>query len=406
MWFFLDIPGQKYSINALCAALEFQGHDFVLLNSLTELYRKNLPKTIFLGISFSSPQLWDVFKQVESLPTSLRKKIILVAGGPHPCGDIRGTLQYFDAVCIGDGEETVIDVAKTCSLDVPGLVIKDSEKYRFTGKRKCVDLNRFPPFPSFRFGPIEITRGCPFACNFCQTSRIFGKKIRHRSIENICYFVEKMIELDKRDIRFITPNAFSYGSRDGKKININTIQKLLENVRSVVGSSGRIFFGSFPSEVRPEHVTEDTVSLVLEYCDNKRLIISAQSGSQRILDLCNRGHTVDNVYLAVEICVKHGLIPEVDFIFGLPGEEEEDINKSIKVMEDLVNMGARIHAHTFIPLPGTPFARFPPREVHPKYKEFCEKMTGKGLVYGDWKKQEELGKRIYNYLKRTCKTIG
>jgi radical SAM superfamily enzyme YgiQ (UPF0313 family) len=127
--------------------------------------------------------------------------------------------------------------------------------------------------------------------------------------------------------------------------------------------------------------------------------LEGQSGSQRILDLCNRGHKVSDIYNAVEIVIKSGLKANVDFIFGLPDENEEDIRLTIKLMEDLIKMGAKIHAHTFIPLPQTPFEKKEPGKIDKNIKKFISKYIPKGIIYGNFIEQEKISKMISEYLR-------
>jgi len=62
-----------------------------------------------------------------------------------------------------------------------------------------VCLDEHPPFDSRRLcGPIEITRGCPHACAYCQTPRLFGHTVRHRSIPSIVEAAGAY-----RDVRFM-----------------------------------------------------------------------------------------------------------------------------------------------------------------------------------------------------------
>jgi radical SAM superfamily enzyme YgiQ (UPF0313 family) len=89
----------------------------------------------------------------------------------------------------------------------------------------------------------------------------------------------------------------------------------------------------------------------------------AQSGGQRVLDRCHRGHTVGDVYRAVKLTGEAGLRANVDFIFALPGEEEKDVKETLGVITDLVALGAKMHAHTFVSLPGTPFSKAPSGSV-------------------------------------------
>jgi B12-binding domain/radical SAM domain protein len=406
----------RYSFNALVGALEtdeyfndlriyFIQREKDLISKLESISKKH-EKTI-VAISFFTTQLWDIYKLIRILRRIYGSRFLYIAGGPHPTGDPLGTLKMgFDVVVRREGEETFMELLRKIDNDedyttVKGIAfIDENGEYRYTGRRPPIDLDKYPPFAikHNKFGPIEITRGCPYVCYFCQTPFIFGAKVRHRSIEKIIKYVEIMKSRNLTDIRFITPNAFSYGSHDGKTLNIDKLEELLASIRETIKPRGRIFFGTFPSEVRPEHVTEETIGLILKYADNDNIIIGAQSGSQRILDLSHRGHTVEDVYRAVELTIRAGLKANVDFIFGLPGETEEDIRQTIKVMKDLIKMGARIHAHTFMPLPGTPFAKQPPGKIHRLIYKELKKLVPKGVVYGNWREQERIAEKIAKYL--------
>ncbi|MEN2984680.1 MAG: TIGR04013 family B12-binding domain/radical SAM domain-containing protein [Dictyoglomaceae bacterium] len=407
----------RYSFNALLGALETQ--DFYkhitiylfekeenLLNNLKTIIEKH--NSVVLAFSFFTTQLWSIKSLIKNIRKNYNRKIIIIAGGPHPTGDPFFTIKLgFDYVVMGEGEETFIEVIKRLLeekdlKDLKGIAFLDEENnLRYNKKDEFLDFNKYPPFSikNNKFGPIEITRGCPFVCYFCQTPYIFGTKIRHRSIEKICEYVEIMKARGLTDIRFITPNAFSYGSYDGRNLNIKKLEELLESIRKILTSKGRIFFGSFPSEVRPEHVSEETVKLIKEYANNDNLVIGAQSGSPRILDLSHRGHTVEDVYNAVEITIKAGLKPYVDFIFGLPYETAEDIKLTIRMIEDLIKMGAKIHAHTFIPLPQTPFSKMPAGRINDELVKVLNKLISKSFVFGNWKEQEKIAKKLEKYFK-------
>jgi len=413
----------KYSFNALVGAIEtedcfdnlkiyFIRHEDELISELENIIKRH--EKVVVGSSFFTTQLWDTYRIIRKLIEKYGNKPLYIAGGPHPTGDPLGTLKMgFDIVVRGEGEETLIELLQKIDNNedyttVKGIAfIDDGGKYHYTGRKPPITLDKYPPFAvkHNKFGPIEITRGCPFVCYFCQTPHIFSGRQRHRSVENICQYVQIMKSKNLSDIRFITPNAFSYGSPNGKKLNITRLEELLSDIKEIINPNGRVFIGSFPSEVRPENVTKETIDLISKYADNDNLIIGAQSGSQRILDLCHRGHTVEDVYDAVELTVKAGLKANVDFIFGLPGETEKDINLTIKVMSDLVKMRARIHAHTFMPLPQTPFAKAPAGRINKDIARMIRKLVPKGIVYGDWEEQEKIAKKIARYLK-TGKSEG
>lgn len=409
-----------YSLNAIVGALEtdevFESIDFYFIptrdklkESIEEVTKKY--NKIMVGISFYTTQLFETQDLVRIIKRRYKEKVLIVAGGPHPTGDPFGTLKMgVDIVVVGEGEEIIIELMQRIVNnekidDIKGIAyINENNRYTYTGKRNLVNLDKYPPFPikNTRFGAIEITRGCPYVCYFCQTPYILGTKPRHRSIEIICRFVQELKNFyeDLTDIRFITPNAFSYGSQDGKNLNLEKLEDLLFNIRKILGSKGRIFLGTFPSEVRPEHVIEETLNLILKYANNDNITIGAQSGSQKLLDSCHRDHTIQDIYNAVDLTLKSNLKINVDFIFGLPEENEEDIKLTIQMMKDLATKGARIHAHSFIPLPQTPYANATVKKIRDLYKKEIKLLTSKGFAFGDWQKQERLAMKIANYMKK------
>ena len=164
-----------------------------------------------------------------------------------------------------------------------------------------------------------------------------------------------------------------------------------------MGSEGRIFIGSFPSEIRPEYISRETLDIVLKYADNDNLVIGAQSGSQRMLDLCRRGHTVEDTLRGVRLTLEAGLKANVDFIFGFPGETLQDMEKTADLMQQLITLGARVHAHTFMPLPQTGFAGQEPGCIGKSIQAIGGKWPGR--VYGNWKEQREMAQKISRYLR-------
>ncbi|MFX1314733.1 MAG: TIGR04013 family B12-binding domain/radical SAM domain-containing protein [Promethearchaeota archaeon] len=408
-----------YSFNALIGALETDSYFnqfaiyFItkrdeLIHDMKDIINKH--KLVVVGISFFTTQLWEIYDLITLLKKKYSKNIIYLAGGPHPTGDPLGTLKLgFDVVVVGEGEETLIEFLKNIDKrkkfkNIKGIAYFDElNEYVFTGNRTPINLDDYPPFPlkNAKSGAIEITRGCPYICYFCQTPFISGIAPRHRAINIICKYVQELKSHygDFTDVRFISPNAFSYGSIDGKNLNLEKLEELLLRIREIIGKKGRIFLGTFPSEVRPEHVSKETIDLVLKYANNDNITIGAQSGSQKILDICHRGHTIKDIYNAVNLTLDSNLKANVDFILGLPEEKDEDIELSIEVMLDLIKLGARIHAHSFIPLPQTPFSKKVAKQIDVKYQDIIKLLTSRGFAFGDWKKQEQMAIRITKYLK-------
>jgi B12-binding domain/radical SAM domain protein len=195
-----------------------------------------------------------------------------------------------------------------------------------------------------------------------------------------------MARSGSRFMRFLTPTSLSYGSQ-GTEPNLDAVDELLSEVRAGAGPDSKIYFGTFPSEVRPEHVTPRALEILARWIDNRSLVIGGQSGSERVLEATRRGHGVGDVVRAVELCLAHGFRPDVDFLLGLPGETREDRDASMALAEKLVAMGARIHSHAFMPLPGTPLRDAEPEEIEPETALRMSRLESRGAAYGQWRKQ-------------------
>ena len=222
---------------------------------------------------------------------------------------------------------------------------------------------------------------------------MFSAKFRHRSIENVRWHVDQMRARGLRDVRFITPTALSYGSQT-EEPNLDAVEELLASCKDGIGPNGRVFFGSFPSEIRPEHVSRAALRLVKKYCANNNIIVGAQSGSDRVLDAAKRGHGVEEVKRATRLGIEEGFRINVDMIFGMPGENEADVSDSLTLARELADLGARIHAHTFMPLPGTPWRDAPPGDVDPETIREVDRLSRKGALYGHWQKQRDHAARL------------
>ncbi|RZU49513.1 B12-binding domain/radical SAM domain protein [Krasilnikovia cinnamomea] len=322
-----------------------------------------------------------------------------VAGGVHATAEPVQTLDAgWDVAAVGEGETILLRLVDAAGAyaQVPGLVYRDETGAVVrTGRPQRRPLDDFRGFSLRwdRFNALEITRGCVYACRFCQTPFMFSAKFRHRGIANVRWHVDRMRERGLRDVRFITPTALSYGSQT-EEPNLAAVEELLASCREGIGPDGRVFFGSFPSEIRPEHVSRAALRLVRRYCANTNIIVGAQSGSDGVLDAAKRGHGVEEVRRAVRLGVAEGFGINVDMIFGMPGEDRRDVDASLRLARELAELGARIHAHTFMPLPGTPWRDAPPGDVDPATIREVDRLSQRGALYGHWQKQRDHAARL------------
>jgi B12-binding domain/radical SAM domain protein len=388
----------RFSFNALAGAID---SDPTTADLSVDLARnpQGLHKSIAASLSLHKQpvvalsMLTSQLKEMRSLMQRLRldfgSRIKILAGGAHPTACPEEVLDSgADVVVRGEAETSFPELLRRIAgglsfADVPGISFLQDGRTVSVPQASHVELDDCLSFSPKRgmFGPIEITRGCAFACHFCQTSHIFGTRLRHRSIEKIVHQAAVLRSGNRKVVRLLSPNAFSYGSPDGRQLNLRALRQLLSSLREAVSEKGRIIFGHFPSEVRPEHVTSETLGLMKEFADNDEIVIGAQSGSQQVLNACNRFHTVESVLAAVAAARKYGYKTIVDFIFGLPGETATDVGQTLAVIEELLRMGARIHPHAFVPLPQTLFSAEPPASISPMVLHAIEDFRTRQGVY-------------------------
>ncbi|MCL2142162.1 MAG: TIGR04013 family B12-binding domain/radical SAM domain-containing protein, partial [Methanimicrococcus sp.] len=246
-----------------------------------------------------------------------------------------------------------------------------------TAARLPVNLDCYPCFSADNiWRPLEISRGCPHRCKFCQTPQLFGHQMRHRSVSEIVKYAAYY-----DDLRFISSNAFAYGS-NGISAKPEKIKELLSSLSKLEGK--RLFFGTFPSEVRPEFVTEELMDIVQTHCFNDSISIGAQSGSDVILKEISRGHTAADVYNAAEICFDTGMTPIVDFIIGFPGETLKDQSLTLDMIDWICKKGGEVRAHYLTPLPSTDYENVVPAKVHPEVSKKLGKLALGGRLKGVW----------------------
>ena len=325
-----------------------------------------------------------------------------VIGGVHATSAPEAMLDAgFGLVVLGEGEATFVELVARLAAGQPYDDLAGTarlEHGRFVrnarGPRRPLD-----DFPSFHFerGPwsaIEITRGCAFACAFCQTPFAFGARFRHRSVPSVQEHVRAMRGANGvRYVRFLSPTAFSYGSAD-EKVELGQIEALLAAAREAAGRDARLFFGTFPSEVRPEHVSAQVLAILARHADNRTLVIGGQSGSESVLASMHRGHGVEAIVRAVRIARENAFVPDVDFLFGLPGEALEDRHASLRLAHELIGLGARIHAHSFLPLPGTPLRDAAPETIEPEIAAELARLESSGALHGQWRAQIVRGQAL------------
>lgn len=219
-------------------------------------------------------------------------------------------------------------------LDMEKYIGKYYESCKFASAKYLDSLS-----PKERGLYIISTRGCPYNCVFCCSHSIHGKKIRYRSADSI---INEIIMLKDRFnldlINFQDDNFFN-----NKERAIEILDRLIELDLGLKYE--------FANGIITYRVDDDIVSR-LKKIGIPGMTLAIESGSERVLrDIIQKPLQVPIIYRAVDTLKKHGLRVYASFVFGFPGETEEDRQKSLDLIK---NIGFDwIHLFAAIPFSGS-----------------------------------------------------
>lgn len=397
----------RYSLAALVGVIETDHRlTEIAIEAPIEVSMNTIQKSVargptILAHSVMSTQTDRIYQEVREVREKFENSVTIIGGGPHASARPMELLESgFDYVIIGEGEKTFPELLwhlmnDKDPIEINGVVGETTQECPIPRDLAPVDLDAHPPFALGMniVGPIEVTRGCPFSCKFCCTPFLTGGRVRDRSIDSIVHWLTQAVEKSGFDRTwFLSPNALSYGGR-GHTVKEDRVEGLLKAVTKVEGLK-EVFFGSFPSEVRPEFVTRPILEMMKEYVANKTLQIGLQSSSNRVLKLANRHHSVEEGLEAISAALDCGFIPHVDMIFGLPGETKKELLESVELCYSLAEMGAKTHGHVFMPLPGSEYEHEAPGKLDSESRKLLGELSRKKLLTGSWSTQESMAENL------------
>ena len=219
---------------------------------------------------------------------------------------------------------------------------KKIDETEFDTDNKFNYLSKIKNYSSKVSSFLTIQEGCDKFCNFCVVPYTRGPEYSRPFIQ-IVNEAKNLVDNGVKEIILLGQNVNAYKSGNKRLSNlILEIEKFPEIERIRYTTS------------HPKDMTSDLIDI---YKETKKLMplvhLPIQSGSNKILNLMNRKHTV-NEYLKVFdklIEINPKIMFSSDFIIGYPGEEESDFRDTF----DLINKINFINSYSFIfsPRPGT-----------------------------------------------------
>ncbi len=255
----------------------------------------------------------------------------VIIGGMHATVMPEEALRHADQVLVGEGEDTILDVVEGRITD-PIVQCKP-----------ICNLDDVPwPDYSILKTPVKAanimtSRGCPFRCSFCTTTRMFHP-FRKRSVDSVIAEIKYYHKLGFQYMNFEDDN-FTADKERAKEICRRIIAENLQFKET-------FFFG------RTDMADDPELLELLSQAHLTRVLIGIESLNQDALDSINKHAKVESIQRACQACWDHGIRVIASLVLGLDTDGPEDIRRSYNFAKDV---GAyQIQPAILTPFPKTP----------------------------------------------------
>ncbi|MBU0467043.1 MAG: B12-binding domain-containing radical SAM protein [Nanoarchaeota archaeon] len=327
------------------------------------------PDVIGIGaMTINYPDAVDFASKIKK-----RKDIPIILGGVHISTLPASLKKCFDVGVIGEGEETISELL-SLYLKKRKFIKKDLKKIKsivyFEGNEIRSTLLREPmkldslPLPDFKFAhpnyfkKIEVpgvggtrincylisSRGCPYRCVFCSTSRFWGK-MRLHSPEYTARIIEKNVkEFGANHIK-ILDDLFTISAE-----RVNLIKRELEK-RNLLDKIKEME-GTVRANLINDKLCREIKNIKLNLVN-----FGFESGSDKVLKYLKAGTvSVEMNKKAILLCKKYGIGVYGSLMYGSPGESIEDMEKTNRFIDFCVkNKVDNLWSFVATPFPATPF---------------------------------------------------
>ena len=193
---------------------------------------------------------------------------------------------------------------------------------------------------------LTIQEGCDKFCHFCVVPYTRGPEYS-RPFKQIIDEAKELVERGVKEIILLGQNVNAYSFKDSTRtFRLSDLLLELENFEQLE----RVRY----TTSHPKDMTEDLINF---YKKSKKLMplvhLPVQSGSNKILKLMNRKHTIEEYFEVYEKlkAINSNIEFSSDFIIGYPEENDEDFNSTIKLVEKINFINS--YSFIFSPRPGT-----------------------------------------------------
>lgn len=350
----------------LGAQLEAQGHTTEFFDMSLKEYIPKDGEFDQVWISATAPQMFEVRKIADIAKKWQKTKTVL--GGSAPWANPETSWDLgFDLIVAGEGDHP----------DTIRRILEEAEKGKnsayFVPLKKDLDWV-LPPIRrwsknyhaymsdmegnDYRMTTLFTSRGCPMECAFCESGRhgiIWDAMTRYEPLDIVEYQIKEAKELGFTGLAYYDDIFIVNRKRTYKLLDLNTKYNM----------KWRCFLRS---DILCKHGGKD----YLKDMKDSGLIevfVGVESADNRIKENIHKGTTIEQDTQVLDWCKELGIRCKMSFIFGLPGESLESMQKT----KDWIfkHQPHIVQTDRLIPFPGTPLTKHI-EEYDLKYEEAIE----------------------------------
>lgn len=343
--------GLGYIISTLREHFGHQRFDFKVVDrNVTREIERFQPHII--GIS-SVTQNYNLAKRYAQMAKS--QKIPVIIGGVHISALPNSLSPDMDIGCIGEAEETVVELFEVF-LDrnsfpkerlnkIKGIAFWTNGGLHITESRepiKDLDSLSLPARDVFKVEKhtyIFSSRGCPYRCTFCASSRFWGK-VRFFSAEYVVREIEELVNnYHVKMISFFDDLFVANKSRLKEIVNLMKKTNLRRKVKLTCSCTAN-------------RIDDETVRLLKEM-NVLSVGMGLEAGCERTLKyLKGNAFSLEDNLRAVKTLEKYGISANASFVIGSPFETKEEIMETYRFIQQ--NPLTLVDVYVLTPFPGTP----------------------------------------------------
>ena len=308
-----------------------------------------------VGISYLTP-LKYVVERIVGLIKDIDRDIKVVAGSSHPTFCPEEVMQNpnVDFVIRGEGEIPLLSLVREFKKvsprwdKVPGIYYRDGggQVMNTNGVKLIDNLDELPfiardlvlncDYNHYRLHSIATTRGCPYTCSFCADKRLWGGKVRRRSMAKVIEEIKLLKDNYKIDYVDFADGTFTYDRRYLQSFCKAMIARKLDV--------------SWRCTARYDNLDEEILEL-MKQANCAGLYFGLESGSDRVLKSIDKKITVEQIIKVSKMVHDSGIPTATSVLLGLPDETKEDMEQTLKLMKKV--KADLFDVNSYTPLPGT-----------------------------------------------------